>query len=316
VDGAIGVAVAPRLIGHDCMSESPRMTFNLTKLLAATAMVAAALGIERTSGQGNPEWTRPFPPFKMIGNIYWVGSYDLSTYLITTPQGHILINTGVGDTAQKIKASVEQLGFKMTDVKILTATHGHFDHVAGMAELKRLTGATLVTSEPEKELLESGGKADFRFGDTPSARFEPAKVDRTFKDGETLSLSGTTLTAHLHAGHTKGATSFTTDVRENGRTYRVVIANMGSINPGVTVTGMPNYPGILQDYARTFKAQKEMEIDVWFASHASQFRMHEKYKPGDSYAPDRFVDPKGFVEAVSRLEKAYLDQVTRERAGK
>src|ERR1700675_3860931 len=109
----------------------------------------------------NADWTRPFPPFRMIGNVYWVGSYDLSTYLITTPQGNILINTGVGDTAKQIKASIEQLGFKLTDTKILTATHGHFDHVAGMAELKRMTGARLIVSEPEKTLLESGGKTDF-----------------------------------------------------------------------------------------------------------------------------------------------------------
>jgi metallo-beta-lactamase class B len=266
--------------------------------------------------QQNAEWTRPFPPFRMIGNIYWVGSYDLSTYLITTPQGHILINTGVGDTAQQIKASVEQLGFKIADVKILTATHGHFDHVAGMADLKRMTGASLVVSEGDKELLETGGKADFRFGDTPSARFEPVKVDRTFRDGEKIALGGTELTAHHHPGHTKGATSFTLNVQEAGKTYRVIIANMGSINPGVTVSGMPKYPGIAQDYARTFIAQKDMKIDVWLASHAAQFRMHDKYKPGDPYDPNRFVDPAGFLAAVQRLEKAYLDQRARERAGK
>ena len=201
-------------------------------------------------------------------------------------------------------------------MKILTATHGHWDHVAGIAELKKMTNATLVTSEPEKALLESGGKTDFRFGDTPSARFEPAKVDRTFKDGEAVALGETRLTAHLHPGHTKGATSFTTDVRDNGRTYRVIIANMGSINPGVTVTGMATYPGIEQDYARTFASQKAMKIDVFLASHASQFRMHDKYKPGDSYNPDRFVDPAGFLEAVTRLEKTYLEQVQKERAGK
>src|SRR5712691_8517763 len=109
--------------------------------------------------QSNADWTRPFPPFRIVGNLYWVGSYDLSTYLITTPQGHILINTSVGDTAKQIKASVEQLGFKMTDTKILTATHGHFDHVAGMAELKKMTGAKLVISENDKDLLETGGKA-------------------------------------------------------------------------------------------------------------------------------------------------------------
>jgi metallo-beta-lactamase class B len=108
--------------------------------------------------QGDADWTRPFPPFRIVGNLYWVGSYDLATYLITTPQGHILINTGVGDTAKQIKASVEQLGFNLADTKILTATHGHFDHVAGMAELKRMTGARLIVSEQDKELLESGGR--------------------------------------------------------------------------------------------------------------------------------------------------------------
>jgi metallo-beta-lactamase class B len=266
--------------------------------------------------QSNPEWTRPFPPFRIIGNIYWVGSYDLATYLITTPQGNILINTGVGDTAKQIKASVEQLGFKITDTKILTATHGHFDHVAGMAELKRMTGARLLVSEQDKELLESGGKADFRFGDTPGARFDPVTVDATFKDSDTISLGGTVLTAHLHPGHTKGATSFTLNVPEGGKTYRVVIANMGSINPGVTVSGMPKYPGIAEDYARTFKAQKDMAIDVWLASHAAQFKMHEKYKPGDPFKADRFVDPQGFKAAVEQLEKTYREQLARERAPK
>jgi metallo-beta-lactamase class B len=292
------------------------MMIRLSEVTAALAVGAVVLASAPRAQAQNEEWTRPFPPFKIIGNIYWVGSYDLSTYLITTPEGHILINTGVGDTAQKIRAGVEQLGFKMSDVKMITATHGHYDHVAGIADLKKMTGAQVVISEPDKDLIETGGKADFRFGDTPSARFEPVKVDRTFKDGENLVLGGTTLTAHLHAGHTKGATSFTTDVRENGKTYRVIIANMGSINPGVTVTGMPKYPGITQDYARTFMSQKELKIDVWLASHAAQFRLHEKYKPGDPYNPDRFVDPNGFLESVRRLENAYLAQVAKERGAK
>jgi len=283
-------------------------------------MIWLALGAtafaQQAPAPANADWTRLFPPFRIVGNINWVGSYDLSTYLITTPQGHILINTGVGDTAKQIKASVEQLGFKITDTKILTATHGHFDHVAGMADLKTMTGAKLVISENDKELLETGGKADFRFGDTPGARFEPVKVDQTFKDGDTIALGGTVLTAHLHPGHTKGATSFTVNVPEGGKTYRVIIANMGSINPGVTVSGMPKYPGIAQDYARTFLAQKDMKIDVWLASHAAQFGMHDKYKPGDPYNPERFVDPAGFLRSVQRLEKAYLDQLSRERSGK
>jgi metallo-beta-lactamase class B len=288
----------------------------LSRLTLFIALSATALAQAQNAAPQNADWTKPFPPFRIIGNIYWVGSYDLSTYLITTPQGHILINTGVGDTANEIKASVEQLGFKLADTKILTATHGHFDHVAGLAALKRMTGARLVVSAGDKDLLESGGAADFRFGDTPGARFEPVKVDQTFKDGDDISLGGTVLTAHHHPGHTKGATSFTVNVQEAGKTYRVIIANMGSINPGVTVSGMAKYPGIAQDYARTFRAQKDMSIDIWLASHAAQFRMHEKYKPGDAFNPERFVDPAGFRAAVQQLEKTYLDQLARERSPK
>ena len=283
--------------------------------LGAVAFAQPQNAGRQDAAPNDADWTRPFPPFRIIGNIYWVGSYDLSTYLITTPQGNILINTGVGDTAQQIKASVEKLGFKITDTKILTATHGHFDHVAGMAALKKMTGAKLVISERDKDLLETGGKTDFRWGNVTSAQFEPVKVDQTFTDGETIALGGTVLTAHLNAGHTKGATSFTLNVPEGGKTYRVIIANMGSINPGVKVSGMPSYPGITQDYANTFLAQKDMKVDVWLASHASQFRLHDKYKPGDSYNPERFVDPAGFLASVQKLEKAYLDQLAKERAG-
>lgn len=287
----------------------------LARLMLFLALGATAVAQEQNEAKQKAEWTRPFTPFRILGNIYWAGTYDLSTYLITTPEGNILINTGVGDTAKEIAKNVEKLGFKISDTKILTATHGHFDHVSGMVALKRLTGAKLIVSEAEKELLETGGRADFRFGETPGAQFEPVKVDQTFKDGGKIALGGTELTAHLHPGHTKGATSFTLDVRENGKTYRVIIANMGSINPGVKVSGMPNYPGIAEDYARTFAAQKEMKIDVWLASHAGQFHMHKKYKPGDPYNPDRFVDPKGFLESVQRLETTYLTQLAAERAG-
>jgi metallo-beta-lactamase class B len=280
------------------------------------AVLASLASLSPAFAQQDPDWTRPFPPFRIVGNVYWVGSYDLAAYLITTPQGNIIINTGVGDTANQIKAGIEQLGFKLSDTKILTATHGHFDHVAGFAALKRMTGARLLVADADKELFETGGRADFRFGDSPEMRFDPVKVDGTFKDNDTISLGGTVLTAHHHPGHTKGATSFTLNVPEDGKTYRVVIANMGSINPGVTVTGMPKYPGIGDDYARTFKAQKDMQIDIWLASHASQFKLHEKYKPGDAYNPERFVDPQGFKAAVEQLEKVYLEQLAKERARK
>ncbi len=283
---------------------------------SALALVFAVLTTLPLGAQPPADWTRPFAPFRIVGNIYWVGSYDLSTYLITTPAGNILINTGVGDTAQQIKKNVEQLGFKLSDTKILTATHGHYDHVAGLAELKKMTGARVLVAEQDRSLLETGGKTDFAFGNSPGAQFSPVQVDGTFVDGGTISLGGTTLTVHRHAGHTRGATSFTTTVAENGKTYRVGIVNMGSINPGVRLVDRPSYPGIADDYAKTFLAQKDLRLDIFLASHASQFALHEKHAPGDAYNPERFVDPKGYLEGVQRLEKVYLDQVAKERGGR
>jgi metallo-beta-lactamase class B len=279
-----------------------RLRSSLTLFLAAVSLFA------QTS-----EWTRPFPPLRIVGNVYYVGTYDLACYLIVTPQGNILINTGLADSAPQIQANIEKLGYKLADTKILTATHAHFDHVAAMAEMQRRTGAEVWATEPEAALLESGGKTDFRFGDDPGARFAPVRVDRKLKDGEKLRLGGTELTVLLHPGHTRGAASFSFTVREAGRDYRVLIANMGSINPGVVLRHNPKYPEIAQDYARTFRAQKAMTPDIWLASHASQFGLHSKYQPGDAYNPDRFVDPAGYHAAVERLEKIYLDQMGREK---
>jgi metallo-beta-lactamase class B len=284
-------------------------------MLARALLLSLVLCMPAT-GQQNAAWRQPFPAFKLIGNVYWVGTYDLSTYLITTDAGHILVNTGFEDTVPLIVEGVEQLGFDFDDVEILLATHAHGDHVAGLAEVKRLTGARMEMSEADAVLLEDGGISDFRFGDGRTPSFEAVQVDRRLKDQDTIALGGVTLTAHHHPGHTKGATSFTLTVRENGRDYRVVIANMGSINPGVTVSGMPSYPTIGEDYARTFAAQKALPVDVFLASHAAQFGMHEKYKPGDAYDPSRFVDPQGYLAAVERLEGIFREQLARERAGR
>jgi metallo-beta-lactamase class B len=284
--------------------------------MLARALILSLLLCSAASAQQNDQWRQPFPPFKLIGNVYWVGTYDLSTYLVTTDAGHVLINTGFADTVPLIVAGIQELGFELDDVEILLATHAHGDHVAGLAELKRLTGAKVWMSEQDAVLLEDGGITDFRFGDGRTPSFEAVQVDRRLKDQDTIELGGVVLTAHHHPGHTKGATSFTFTVRENGRDYRVVIANMGSINPGVTVSGMPKYPTIGDDYARTFAAQKALPIDVFLASHAAQFAMHDKYQPGASYDPSRFVDPQGYRAAVERLEKLYLDQLARERSAR
>ena len=264
----------------------------------------------------DPDWVKPFPPFHMIGNIYWVGTWDLASYLITTPEGHILINSGLLETVPQIIQGIETLGFKISDVKLLLATHAHFDHVAGLAELRSRTNAKIVLSRADAELFQSGGKLDFLFGNSPKALYESAPVGRTLADGDTITLGGMTLTAHLHPGHTKGATSFTTAVQENGKTYRVGIMNMGSINDGVNVAGMPGFPDIEAAYRKTFRDQKALDIDIFLASHAGQFNLHRKYKPGDSYDPERFVDPSGYRTAVARMEASFLAALAKAQAKK
>lgn len=173
-----------------------------------------------------------------------------------------------------------------------------------------------MVSEADAPVLADGGRSDFRWGNEAGSHFDPVTPDRRLKDGDTVTLGGVTLTTHLHPGHTKGSTSFTFTVRDVGKDYRVIIANMASINPGVTVNGMPNYPTIAADYARTFAAQKTIPVDVFLASHAGQFRLHEKYKPGDAYDPNRFVDPKGYLTAVEEQEQRFKAQLAKERAGK
>ena len=288
----------------------------MNRLLGLAVLAGALTATGPVRAQETPDWTRPFPAFKLIGNVYWVGTYDLSAYLITTPQGHILINSGLESTVPHIAEGVAKLGFRLADTKILLTTQVHWDHVAGFGELKRLTGARVMVSEPDAPVLADGGKSDFRWGNEAGSRFDPVAPDRRLEDGDTVSLGGTTLTAHLHPGHTKGSTSFTFTVRDAGKDYRVIIANMASINPGVTVTGMPGYPTIAADYARTFAAQKTIPVDVFLSSHAAQFRLHDKYKPGDPYDPNRFVDPDGYRTAVEEMERRFTAQLAKERAGR
>ena len=285
-----------------------------THFLRSYAVGAAALTVGCSVGaQGRAEWSRPTEPFRIVGNLYWVGTHDLSSYLVISPEEHILINTGLPDSVSQIRANIERLGFRVSDVKILTATHAHWDHVAGLAALKKMTGARVYMSAPDADVLESGGKTDFRSGKDPETWFDPVTVDRRLADGETIRLGANSLTLHLHAGHTKGASSFTFTVRDGARDYRVGIINMGSINPGVRVSGMPGFPDIGEAYTRTFAAQKAMTLDVFLSSHASQFGLHQKRKPGDAYNPDRFVDPNGFRAAVDELEANFRKQLAAER---
>ncbi|HZM45165.1 MAG TPA: subclass B3 metallo-beta-lactamase [Burkholderiales bacterium] len=251
----------------------------------------------------NEAYVKPFPPLRIVGNLYYVGTYDLAVYLITTSAGNILINTGINDSVAGIRSNIEALGFRFADIKLLLATHGHWDHVAGMAEIKRLTGARMLMHEDDAPMLEDGGNSDYRYLQGRGPIYEAVAVDQRLKDGDKVRLGDTELTVLHHPGHTKGATSFTFTTRDRGRDYSVLIANMASINPGVMVGGMPGFPGITQAYTQTLAKQKQLKPDIWVASHAAQFNLHQKYKPGDPYDPNRFVDPDGYQAKLQFYEK-------------
>lgn len=274
-----------------------------------------AVMLARGAAVDSPEeWRRPFAAHRIAGNVYYVGTYDLACYLIVTGQGSILINTGIEGSAALISKSITDLGFKVKDVRWLLTTQAHYDHVAAMAEMKRLTGARMLASRADAVLLEDGGKSDYHFG--AEYNYAPVKVEQRIADGETLHLGGVELTAYLHAGHTQGSMSYGLTVKEGGKDYRVLIANMGSINPGVKLIGNTRYPEIAADYARTFAGQKTLACDVFLSSHASQYGLHKKYTPGAAYDPQRFVDPDGYRRAVAAAEANYLRQLAEERAGK
>ena len=263
------------------------------------------------------KYVKPYEPYRVVGNLYYVGTYDLAVYLITTPQGHMLINTGVNDSAPYIRANIEKLGFKYSDIKLLLATHGHWDHVAAMAQIKRETGARMLMHEDDTALVESGGNVDFRFPDKGrGVVYEPVKVDQRLKEGDKVRLGGTELTVMHHPGHTKGASSFTFKTRDAGRDYNVLIVNMGSINPGVNVNFMPGFININEAYLGTLQRQKQLKPEVWVASHAAQFNMHQKRNPGDPYDPNRFVDPDGYGAKIQFYEKLVRAGMARDPAAK
>ena len=249
------------------------------------------------------DYVKPFPPLRIVGNLYYVGTYDLGCYLIVTPEGNILINTGINDSTAPIRANIEKLGFKFQDIRLLLATHGHWDHVGAMAEIKRLTGAKMWMLDKETPMVESGGSLDYRFPDGRGAVYEPVKVDRQLKDGDKFTFGGIEFTVMHHPGHTLGSTSFSFAVQDGGKSYNVLLVNMASINPGVKVAGMPGFPGIKEAYTSTLAKQKQLKPQIWVSSHAAQFNMHKKYKPGDAYDPDRFVDPDGYAAKIQMYEK-------------
>jgi metallo-beta-lactamase class B len=253
------------------------------------------------------------PPHRMIGNVYFVGQDDLASYLITTPKGHILVNTGFEFSVPVIKAGVQRLGFRYQDIKILLVTHAHSDHAAGLADLRKQTGAKMWAIEQEAPLLESGGKTDFLFGS--GGWFKPVKVDHVFHDGDKIELGDTVITAHWTPGHTKGATSYSFEITENGKLYHVLIANLPSINEGTDFIDNDRYPNIIEDFQHTFAVLKSLPCDVFLSSHTTQFHFNRKYYRDEKheYDPERYVDPIGYQLEVQQLEEKFNGEVRGQR---
>lgn len=256
------------------------------------------------------EWEMPCQPFRIAGNLYYVGTYDLACYLITTPEGNILINTGLAESVGMIRSNIESLGFRFSDIKILLATHAHFDHVAGMAEIKEITGARMMINEKDAKALADGGNSDFIFGGKGST-FKPVKADRLLTNNDTIRFGNMAIVALNHPGHTQGANSFLFDIRDEYRNYRVLIANMPTMQEQTNLAGMDGYPDIAKDYAYTFDSLKKLKFDIWLSSHASQFKLHQKHKKDDPYRPEAFIDRPGYDETVSSLEKLYLRRLNK-----
>lgn len=280
--------------------------------VARCVVLAGTLGLGAVTAdaQGDPSWTQPFEPFKIADNLYFVGSRGLSSYLLTTPEGHVLIDTGVEATVPMIAANIAKLGFKPVDIKIMLSSHAHFDHVGGHADMQRLTGATVIAVGEDAVSLAKGVDTSA----LGASGWKPVKVGRVLRDGEGVTLGGTTLTAHLTPGHTKGCTTWTTTVMSEGRRYSVVFVGGTSVNGGVRLVDNARHPTIIEDYARTFRVLKELKAEIFLAQHPGMFDMEGKaarLKPG---GPNPFVDSRGYEAFVVENEKAYLARLAADRA--
>jgi metallo-beta-lactamase class B len=264
--------------------------------------------------QDNPEWTTPHKPFRIVANVYYVGSQDLASYLIVTPNGNILINSSLPSSVALIKKNIEALGFHFGDTKILLISHAHWDHAAGSAEVKLLTHAKYEVMDSDVSVVESGGKTDFQYGSEAESQYPPTKVDRVLQDGDQVTLGGTVLVAHKTPGHTKGCTTWTLKVRENGKTYDVVIVGSPNVNTGYKLVGNTAYPDIAQDFETTFRVLKALPCDVFLGAHGGYFDMEAKFARITAGGPNPFVDPEGYQSYVAEREQAFRQELAKQTA--
>jgi len=287
-----------------------------TKSALRLSLLAFIASIAPVAAQNNPAWTTPFPAFRIAGNLYYVGSQDLASYLIATPRGLILINSSLEASVPLIRKSVESLGFRFSDIKILLISHAHYDHCAGSAQVIHLTGAKYYVMTGDVSVVESGGRTDFQYGAQKSQHYPPAHVDRVLHDGDTVSLGGTVLTAHLTPGHTRGTTTWTLDEPEGSRFLHVVIVGSPNVNPGYKLVGNKAYPQIARDYKRGFRVLDALSCDVFLGAHGSYFDLTAKYprwKDGDKNV---FIDLAGYKAYIADREQAFEKELQRQSARK
>ena len=258
-------------------------------------------------------WNAPFKPLRIIGNLYYVGPSGISSFLITTPEGHILLDTGFETTVPRIRESVTKLGLRLEDIKIILNSHAHLDHSGGHSLMKKLTGAKIMMSEADAALLASGGTNDF----TPYSReligYPPATADRLLRDGDKVTLGGVELTCQLTPGHTKGCTTWTMDVTEDGKTHHVLFFGSTSILPGVPLVNNEAYPNIAKDFAETYRKLRSLPCDVFLAPHSSFFGLNQKaaqLERGVKRNP--FIDPAAFRSFIENAERNFHKQLDAE----
>lgn len=285
----------------------------IASLLALIFFALAFVGTKEAKLQA--DWTEPFPAFRIAGNLYYVGSKGLANYLIATPQGHILINSDLEANVPLIRASIESLGFKFNDVKILLISHAHYDHDAGSDMIKKLTGAKYMVMEGDVPVVETGGRSDFHYGNDPVQLYPPTKVDRVLRDGDQVKLGDAVLTARLTPGHTRGCTTWTMKVKEGGKTRDVVIIGSPNVNPGYKLVGNSVYPGIAEDFERTFEVLKSLPCDYFLGAHGSYFDMETKYAQLKGGVSPAFIDPVGYQDYVADRERAFRRELAKQKGG-
>ncbi|PYS20341.1 MAG: subclass B3 metallo-beta-lactamase [Acidobacteria bacterium] len=260
--------------------------------------------------QFHGQMSEPVEPFRIIGNIYYVGARNIASYLITTPQGHIMIDTGTREMHSVIRANLDKLGFKLQDIKILLSGHAHFDHVQGHAAMKKATGAKVMAIGEDAAALAAGADKS-PLGDEG---WDPVAVDRVLKDGDTVTLGGTTLRAVWTPGHTPGCTTWTTTVQDRGKPYSVVFQACGGPNAGVKLVGNTKFPTLIEDTLRSFRVQKTLKPDIYLPMHPESLFAGkvERIKAGE--IPNPLLNPEGYTKLIADTEASFQKRIEEERA--